>query len=77
MRKNKFYCVLIAVLEPVITNKLLRGGLSKLNQRVTLFAISDENISKTDNVEQNIRECIKIDTFLFRNKQIIKIKLFL
>ena len=52
-------------------------NLSKLYQRVTLFAISDEKISKTDIVEQNIRECIKIDTFLFRNKQIIKIKLFL
>ena len=54
-----------------------RWGLSKLYQRVTLFAISDENISKTDFIEQNIRECIKIDTFLFMNKQIIKIKLFL
>ena len=41
------------------------------------IAISDEKISKTDIVEQIIRECIKIDTFLFRNKQIIKIKLFL
>ena len=58
-------------------NRPIRRALSKFYQRVTLFAISDENISKTDFIEQNIRECVKIDTFLFRNKQIIKIKLFL